>query len=104
MLGAAAWWPLADLATSRGRGAGGTAAPEEFAPADEATIISLIGLINFTIEQTFVAIAFASRSRRRASLCQEVFCYRHGLEGDGFLDGIRADMVKAFRYVFGYGV
>lgn len=45
VLGAVAWWPLADLATSRGRGAGGAAVPEGFPAADEATTISLTGLI-----------------------------------------------------------
>lgn len=64
--GAEVWWPLADFATSRGRGAGGTVMPELLA-VDRAMMVSSWPLIIPGDQSTFIAITL-SRCRGSASL------------------------------------
>lgn len=58
-LGAEAWWPLADFATSRGRGAGG--AVIVVVVADIAEHIRLL-VLDIRIFHTFITIDFYIRS------------------------------------------
>lgn len=69
--GTDAWWPLADFATSRGRGAGAPAFPEA-AVVDGASMISSAPRFSVHDHITFIAIPLERRSWC-ASLCEKVF-------------------------------